>query len=185
MLQLILIAMYPPPPPEPSAAVTTATPKKLQDRQKALLIPSEQAACDAILLLDSFVNTNKPWSITEGLPRYPNPQASSAPPTEDRELLRYSQQGSVYELEDSTSFTAKGALDIAQATDFWTCLGPMFITRPENRTQEDDDWEKETDDGNPIGPYAWPVLEWFMRVVEKDEELYESWCYAACTIVTH
>lgn len=163
--------MYPPPPEDEPMKLALGSPRKLQERQKAPVLPKSAANRAAILLLDAFVHTNHPLSLVSGIPRY-------ADRNQDAQLKKmFSSQASLAELETAENFSGKGALEIGQESCFWSCLRPSFLKRFEQVEDNEDENDLTMEGGLDlaVGPRAWPILDWFVKVLEKEQELCGGW----------
>ena len=149
------------------------SPRKLQEKQKQPLVPRPGAAQEANILLSSFINMNHPLSLVSGFPRF-------ADRNQDDPLKKLlSAQGSLVELESETSFSGKAAYQIGLENCFWDCLRPDFIRRISKVKDDDDDFLMDTDSNGIIAETAWPVLDWFVKVIEKEESLLNGKCRPA------
>ncbi|KAF7966684.1 hypothetical protein HWV62_37484 [Athelia sp. TMB] len=189
--QLLYIALYPPPMPvndkgkekeNVKGRWEPVTPSKhVKQAQRSPLIPTEQASEAAIRLLKSFVLTNSPGVLAKALPE-------CVGISEWNERLRQ-----LSEMEAEDSFIAGEATCITEARNFWEILKEGKIQRkiplpfsPAAKGKKkkqvvafadepsfgngDDDMEAPV----VVGDNAWPVLDWFLLLVEKDEDIMEQ-----------
>ncbi|EMD37903.1 hypothetical protein CERSUDRAFT_114542, partial [Gelatoporia subvermispora B] len=165
----MFIAMYPPEPaplPEPVDDFPTdpgrASPTKLLARQHpALLLSPKPPAVEAARnLLFAFAHSSSPEVLFRALPRI-------------------AESGGA----DGDSFIAREAERITEAKSIWEILREKFVQRrtdgapstTERRSRRraaDDD--RELDDqgssiSGPVGSHSWPILEWLLVIMEKDE----------------
>ncbi|KZT43632.1 hypothetical protein SISSUDRAFT_1057628 [Sistotremastrum suecicum HHB10207 ss-3] len=159
MSELVYIALHPPPPIVVSRPLM-ASPQKLQDRQKAQVIPPVKATQEALDLLQAYCRTNDPASLMQGLPCHPLTQEKPKPLNEDDYDSDFKRQASI-------AFNAK---------DCWAWLAAGFITKADGSEYSDDeDFESNGDpQSRAVGKYAWGVFEWLLNMWEKDEALNEA-----------
>jgi hypothetical protein len=153
------LALYPPPDPVHKPKLINASPRKLGGKgPDAQHVPSADATRAAVILLDAFARTNHPITLTAGLPRYY--QQGGDPFFEQ-------QEGYLGDLRSAHTFTAPIGLKIAQQVNFWSCLRPEFIIRPDSR-------HDEPEDECYVAPSAWHVLRWFLDLCRKDEDISQN-----------
>lgn len=165
MRQLLYISLYPPPPPKPmDRAEVPLSPQKGQvQRQKQDLWPKPTSRPMAIALLNAFIRTNSPECLMRGLPYHSyvdNDGVKDVDPFEQEERLIDSEDNSP--LKDEI-------LEMQSLKDCWALLRHGFVKRQQferSHLGEDQSIQPET---ATVGTYAWPVLEWFIQVYEKDE----------------
>ncbi|KAH9949562.1 hypothetical protein B0H21DRAFT_727424 [Amylocystis lapponica] len=174
--QLIYIALYPPPDLEEERQpaifrLEPGSPSKAFARQQATShAPPPAAVQSALRLLTAFVHTNSPEAISRALPSYPEPGAAA-------------DTG----MDDEDSFIAKQAVRIKSARSVWEVLREGFVQRAHGAASvpagkrkgrrpvvdEDDGFGADVDGPSAVGPYAWPVLDWFVTLLERDEQMAE------------
>lgn len=59
--------------------------------------------------------------------------------------------------------------------DIWGVLQEGFIKRKGHQGSQEADLARKMP-SNAVGQYAWPVLEWLVRIFEKDEQLTSEGC---------
>lgn len=171
---LVYIALYPPTESEKLDAdkigSEPASPSKLLLRQqKNTLLPTRAARDAAVKLLFAFAHTNTPGALFAALPKYTAPGDGAANGIQ----------------EDTDSFIARQSVRVRNAKDCWTILKEGFVQsaaevptvkrKGSARTRE----VEQTFDGNseesgipaPVSEFAWPVLEWIICLLAKDEAL--------------
>ena len=172
---LVYIALYPPMESEDFDAERIgsepASPSKLLSRQqKTTLLPTRAARDAAVKLLFAFAQTNSPGSLFAALPKY----TAAGDETASHDIQ-----------EDTDSFIAKQSIRVRNAKDCWAILKEGFVkpavetpamkrkgparTREVEQTNDGDD--EEPGIPAPVGEFAWPVLEWILCLLEKDEML--------------
>lgn len=180
--QLLYIALYPPPPTamdkgreNAGLPLEPSTPSKtVKQAQKSPLVPTVQAKESAIHLLTSFALTNRPSSLASALPK-------CVGISDWHERLRQ-----IAEDEDEDSYIAREAMCIKGARHMWEILKEGAIQRkipmpssPRGKGKKrrrvvefaDEDTSFNNESPAVIGEHAWPVLDWLLLLVEKDEEL--------------
>jgi hypothetical protein len=158
------MVLFPPPPEEEPMSLILGSPRKLQERQKAPLVPKAGVAQAALLLLSSFIHMNHPLSLVSGFARFADRNQ------DDPLKILFSKQGSLDELEGEASFSGRAALQIGKENCFWACLRPDFI-KCISKLKDDDDFLAESDLKEVVGETAWPILDWFVQVIEREEFL--------------
>lgn len=158
------MVLYPPQPEDDVINSILGSPRKLLEKQKAPLVPQEGVAHAALQLLTSFIHMNHPLSLVSGLPRYADRNQDNS----FKQLL--SKQGSLAELETEESYSGKAALQIGRESSFWACLTPEFIGRISS-SKDDDDFPMQSNSKEVVGESAWPILSWFVQVIEREEHM--------------
>ncbi|OCH95172.1 hypothetical protein OBBRIDRAFT_721153 [Obba rivulosa] len=172
--QLIYIALYPPasdPEDQPMEEFPTdparASPSKFLSRQQSQfsLSPTPAAVEAARNLLFAFAHTNTPEILFRALPR----------------SVGYN--GAVLDAVDDDSFVSREAACIRDTRNVWEILRENFLQRrtdaaaprkkARNRRRaagDNRDFEDDSDSlTGPVGQQAWPILEWLLIIMEKDE----------------
>lgn len=135
-----------------------------------------QASEAAIRLLKSFVLTNRPASLARALPE-------CVGVSQWNERLR-----KIAEEDDEDCFIAREAICIKEARSVWAILREGKIQRKVPVSFEPQAKGKkkqrvvgfaEEDSGEHdvpavVGEHAWPLLYWFLLLVERDEDLVEE-----------
>jgi hypothetical protein len=172
MRQIIYLALYPPAPSHMPTVDLEASPTKIlrqAKRTQAFILPSISITAQRLLV--SFALTNLPSSVFRAVPKHTtSPLAQSE------------------HLEEMQSTVSKESAEcMSNAKDAWSLLRPGFV-RPMNpdstfskaksskvKTHAHDEFDSDEDDiedpERAVAKYAWPVLEWMMIVLEKDERL--------------
>lgn len=188
---MLYIALYPPLPP-PAAdderkergkdTFDPSTPSKAAAKQvqKSPLIPSVKATEAALRLLTSFTLTNSPGALGRALPE--NVSVS--------DWLAKVRKNDEDPEEDS--YIAREAMCIHEAKHVWAILKEGMIQRkvvapitPKGKGKKRRrDYEHHFEDKSPdtegtapqvvVSENAWPVLDWLLAVLEKDELLGEK-----------
>ncbi|KAI0930290.1 hypothetical protein AcV5_007047 [Taiwanofungus camphoratus] len=186
--QLLYIALYPPSTAadEKETETTrlgTGSPSELLMReQRSSLAPLPTATEAALNLLTAFAHTNTPKSLFRALPSY------SCSGTKGSGTNHVHDAG-----DDEDSYIAKQAIRIKNAKDCWSILKEGFVQRKHDfvttpkakgkkgrrRTVAEEDDRPDSLDMNgetpgPVGRRAWPVLDWIVRLLEKDEKMSEE-----------
>lgn len=171
---LVYISLYPPTESEEFNAdklgSEPASPSKLLLRQqKTTLLPTRAARDAAVRLLFAFAQTNTPGALFAALPKY-----------------TAAGDGAVNGIqEDTDSFIARQSIRVRNAKDCWTILKDGFVqpaaevpplkrkgpARARVVEQTVDGDSEEPGIPTPVGQFAWPVLEWMICLLEKDETL--------------
>ncbi|KAI6157549.1 hypothetical protein BKA82DRAFT_995878 [Pisolithus tinctorius] len=187
--QLLYIALYPPPshaedeqekPQTPLSPTKGSPSKQKQLLQKTPFVPTIAASAAAQRLLFSFLCTNTPDTLFRGLPMYAVITADDCAPRSEAVSKDY----------DEDSPIAREALCIKDARHCWATVKEDFIQRgkcaplPQEKRKRRrklaiDSADDDSDNAcNPVpavvAEHAWPVLDWFLRVFEKDEILTEK-----------
>ncbi|KZT70975.1 hypothetical protein DAEQUDRAFT_666961 [Daedalea quercina L-15889] len=155
-----------------------ASPSKLLSRQqKTTLLPTRAARDAALKVLFAFAQTNTSAVLLAALPKYDT-----------------AENGPVNGIqEDTDSFIARQSIRIRNAKDCWAILREGFVRpssevlSPPKRKGSGRIWQVEEQqhivdgvvDGEvvgqvtpaPVSEFAWPVLEWILCLLEKDEKL--------------
>jgi hypothetical protein len=171
MRQLLYISLYPPP-SKPSKRVDGAdapppSPQKVQlQRQKDDLWPKPESRPLAIALLKAFAGTNAPESLMRGLPFYSyedNDGAMDVDPFREEKITD--------ERAEDNSPLKNEVLAMQELKDCWELLRGGIVKRKQVDRCRSDGMvaNSEPEDDDVVGPYAWPVLEWLIRVFENDE----------------
>lgn len=120
-------------------------------------------------LLFAFAQTNSPGSLFAALPRY----------------TAAGDEATSHIQEDTDSFIARQSIRVRNAKDCWTILKEGFVkpavelpalkrrgsARAREAEQTTDGDDEEPGIPAPVGEFAWPVLEWIVCLLEKDEAL--------------
>lgn len=145
------------------------SPSKVARQQKYTTLPSPTATIAAQRLLSSFVSTNSPGALSQALPNCSTSGEANSTWSDD---------------EDEDSFIAREALAIKRAKNCWTILKEGFIQRKKLTTvatprgkgkKRKDTWEDDAGSNDcsltpaVVSDVAWPVLEWLIRIFERDE----------------
>ncbi|TCD71250.1 hypothetical protein EIP91_011728 [Steccherinum ochraceum] len=179
--QLLYLALYPPPDVVDTDANTAgpdgtlpASPSKLGAKhQRSALIPSEAASHAAVRLLEAFTATNSPDALTRSLPSYPTDATSH-----DHRWI---------DGDDEDSFIARQSQTVRAAKSCWELFREGFVkpyaadasapvTNGRRRRQpaaepDEDEEDDEYSQPSPVAPHAWPVLKWFIALLEKEESV--------------
>ncbi|KAI6046030.1 hypothetical protein EDC04DRAFT_2631644 [Pisolithus marmoratus] len=177
--QLLYIALYPPPSfteDEQERSQVSLSPLF----PKASFAPTVAASGAAQRLLFSFLCTNSPDTLFRGLPKY-----AAIATTE-----RATRSEAVNKDYDEDSPIAREALCIKDSKHCWAIVKEGFIQRgklaplPEERRKRlrkpaIDSVDDDSDNAfNPVtavvAEHAWPVLDWLLRLFERDEILTEK-----------
>ncbi|PCH43766.1 hypothetical protein WOLCODRAFT_144682 [Wolfiporia cocos MD-104 SS10] len=186
--QLLYMALYPPPPEEGTrrnetddATILLGSPSKpLSFHQRAAHIPPRAASAGALALLNAFAHTNTPRALLRALPSYPGPSLAQD---------AHADGADADDADDS--FIARRAARIRTAKDCWALLRAGFVPRDADaaalprkrgvrRPRAADELPvyaanglpantADADAPAPVGPCAWPVLDWMLSLFEKDE----------------
>lgn len=125
--------------------------------------PSATATDAALRILRAFALTNSPDALMRALPHF-DADFNNALPTED-------------------SYLTQAAQRITEVRCCWDLLKGGFIKRKDAskthegrsriRSKDVEDDTLDTFDGNTgaVGAHAWPILEWYIDLFEKDEHL--------------
>lgn len=173
----VYIALYPPSSPEdrdgaaPRLESIPSSPSKFGRQQKGSLAPNPAASVAAQRLLHAYARTNTPGALFRALPSYPvsHPSATAEP-------------GSAID-EDSDSEISWYSRRIRDAKSCWEVLKEGFVKRDgsaraaavsarrgtRHNPAVPDDEDSSSDLPAPVGQQAWPVLEWIVAILEKDE----------------
>ncbi|KAH9935298.1 uncharacterized protein B0H18DRAFT_1114066 [Fomitopsis serialis] len=168
---------------DPHAPVSKDAKSKVKVGKQATLASAEdhiaphRAARDAALkLLFAFLQTNTPGALFAALPKYAG-----------------TDNGAVNGIqEDTDSFIARQSVRVRNAKDCWATLREGFVQpnaevppqlkrKGSSRARAVEE-QPQMDNGEvegqatraPVGEHAWPVLEWVLCVLEKDEKLVEK-----------
>lgn len=187
--QLLYIALYPPPFHTGDEQEQTQRPlspaKGSPSKQKQLLpkisfAPTVTASGAAQKLLSSFLRTNSPDTLFRGLPKYAVATANECATRSEAVDKEYDQDSPI----------AREAMCLKHCKHCWAIVKEGFIQRgkfaplPEERGKRqtkptvgpaDDDSDNAC---NPapavVAEHAWPVLDWLLRLFERDEILTEK-----------
>lgn len=167
--QLLYIALYPSAISEKGKEKSNfdpSSPNKPAKQQKSSLVPSPAATAAAQRLLMSFANTNSPESIFRALPCYGS-SSSGEPELND---------------DEEDSLIAREALYIKESKHCWSLLVEGFVPRRrqifstpkgkgKNRFEGDIFFNEAsaTEMRAVVAENAWPVLDWLLRIFERDE----------------
>ena len=141
-----------------------------------MLIPTEAASHAALRLLEAFVSTNSPDALLRALPRFRQNGVDSS----------VSQAGLMTTHEDEDSFLARSSRIIRDAKHCWELFREGFVkpytdatasrTNGRKRKTTTKDIQYSDEEGGDdfeqplaVAPYAWPVLQWLLSVIEKEE----------------
>ncbi|KAJ3552207.1 hypothetical protein NM688_g4272 [Phlebia brevispora] len=182
---LVYIALYPPQivdEPDYTASkldVISASPSKISARNQHSFFPTPEHSAAAQRVLRAFAQTNSPASICRALPSYD----SSVSPTPGKTIP--SRQFA----EVSDSEISRRSKRIIEAKNCWELLRENFVqaetypaqdylstqnsrlrrTRRSYMNGASEPEEMDSDAPDPVGPLAWPLLDWLLTVFEKDE----------------
>lgn len=187
--QLLYIALYPPPchtgdeqeqTQRPLSPVKGSPSKQKQLLPKISFAPTVTASGAAQKLLFSFLRTNSPDTLFRGLPKYAAVAANECATRSEAVDKDYDQDSPI----------AREAMCIKDCKYCWAIVREGFIQRgkftplPEERRKRqtkpavgsaDDDSDNAC---NPapavVAEHAWPVLDWLLRLFERDEILTEK-----------
>ncbi|CCM01476.1 uncharacterized protein FIBRA_03530 [Fibroporia radiculosa] len=177
--QLVYIALYPPQSHSEARGLGNVRFEpgslgNLLSEQRLYPSPSDTQA--ALNLLTAFSVTNTPAAIFCALPHYPAPSGDTATCTTV-------DMGE----EDEDSEISRQSLRIRNAKDCWTILKETFVQRivekppspkrkgrSRKRAAREDTASPAQEDNadhslNPISQYAWPILDWIIDLLERDE----------------
>ena len=175
------IALYPPQnddDPEFREELLSASPSKMSRmaarNHKTSHTPTPAHSAAAQRVLQSFAQTNSPAALLRALPSYEDP--------DEINFAMRRADGEIYDSEISR-FSRR----IADARSCWEVLKEGFL-RPEVFAQDapasptknrrsrrsarlsmSDEEDMVAGSPGPVGPLAWPVLDWLLTVLEKDE----------------
>ncbi|KAK0246307.1 hypothetical protein EDD85DRAFT_52668 [Armillaria nabsnona] len=152
--QLLYMALYPPS-FQINEVDVTASPSKIKQgvpfRLKTTAIRSAQR------LLLSFALTNTPKGLFRTVPGYDE----AVPSTEG----------------DDDSVLARDSQCITRSKNCWSLLKPGFIKSPASVSQSNGTKRRRSqhdeEDDSVVSENAWPTLEWFVTIFEKDESMTE------------
>lgn len=199
---LFYIALYPPQvgeDPDLKVDMMSASPTKMSRMathgQKASHRPTLSHSTAALRLLNAFVQTNTPASLCRALPSYERSalanDSNSRPDDEgdwDSEILRRSRR--IMEARSCWELLREGFVQPETSSAQGATTPSRARTRQSrrltiNNTSERDGVLHKIPD--VIGPQAWPLLDWILTVLEKDEQFtscdhsaYDMIC-SACT----
>ncbi|KAF8575090.1 hypothetical protein K439DRAFT_771748 [Ramaria rubella] len=165
--QLVYISLYPLPEKVIERVDFPPSPQKMQfQRQKEDLWPKPTSRPLAVALLKAFLGTSSPQCLMRALPFhiYINSEGvRDVDPFCNEEISEdYSEDNSPLKNELRTMQSLK---------DCWGLLKNGFVKRKQlDRARVDDSAASHQSDDAIVGPYAWPVLEWLIKIFEKDEQ---------------
>ncbi|KAI6121467.1 hypothetical protein F5141DRAFT_518614 [Pisolithus sp. B1] len=187
--QLLYIALYPPPSHSGDEQAQTQSPlspvKGSPSKQKQLLpktsfAPTATASGAAQQLLFSFLRTNSPDTLFRGLPKYAVVTANECATRSEAVDKDYEQDSPI----------AREALRIRDSKHCWAIVKEGFIQHgkftplPEERSKrrrkpavgstDDDSDNAFKPTPAAVAEHAWPVLDWLLRLFERDEILTEK-----------
>lgn len=145
--------------------------------QKQLLLPPPEASEAAWRLLHEFVDTVSPEALLRAIPCYPPSVAelASAPRAVDARMF-----DDVEVKEDLDSYIAKEATKLCELKDCWSMMkrnavgSSMFASRTGDPFLDDGDDADDALSSSAIGNDSWPLLEWFVKLFERDQALVEQ-----------
>jgi hypothetical protein len=161
---------------------TTPSKSAVRLSQKSPLIPSAKATEAALRLLASFAHTNSPGALGRALPEY----LSASDWIKKESEKDHDQEG------EEDSYIAQEAMCIQEAKHVWAILKSGMIQRKviapttpkgkgKKRRRDYEHVEEivplnEEGTAQPVvvAENAWPVLDWLLVVLEKDELLTEK-----------
>lgn len=154
-----------------------SSPSKFNARhQRTSATPSLSATEDAQRLLKAYAHTNSAGSLLRALPSY---GCADIPG-----LAQSLPQASFID-DDGDSEITKASRRVRDAKNCWEMLREGFVMRQDQSAESstsrsrylrgshrDDTSDREgspSDVPAPVGPHAWPVLDWLLMLFEKDE----------------
>jgi pentatricopeptide repeat protein len=163
--QLLYISLYPPPPSKRmDRADVLLSPQKGQfQRQKQDLWPKPSSRPLAIALLNAFIRTNSPECLMRGLPYHSYIDNDGA-----KDVDPFGQEETSTESEDNSPLKDV-LLEMQHLKDCWGLLRDGFVKRQQLDRFHLGENESLQPENAIVGPFAWPVLEWLIRVYETDE----------------
>jgi len=177
MKQVIYIALYPLPSSEKIKRKNgnPLSPIKLQmQKQRDDSWPSPTSRPLAIALLHALVATNSPASLLRGLPHYAYVNIDGA---KDVDPFQNQKSEADDKHDDMSPLQPEIHRIFPNLKDIWGLLAKDLIKRKQydlgrriTNDSDDEDDKENTIASRTVGPYAWPVLEWFISVFEKDQE---------------
>jgi hypothetical protein len=188
---LLYIALYPPLPPpagdderkdrgKETFEPTTPSKSAAKQVQKSPLVPSAKATEAALRLLASFALTNSPGALGRALPEH----------VSNSDWLAKIRKNDEDQEEDS--YIAREAMCIQEAKHVWAILKGGMIQRkvmapisPKGKGKKrrrdyeyvEEDQPSDAEGAAPpavVSENAWPVLDWLLMVLERDELLTEK-----------
>ncbi|THH19954.1 hypothetical protein EW146_g1306 [Bondarzewia mesenterica] len=177
--QLLYIALYTPAPVTGKRKEKATPSRNISGKQVASTPISQSAITMAQQCLSAFALTNSPDSLMQALPRYPSLGEHDLT---DQNMFEQNED------LDRDSYVAEQAASLKDYKDCWRILKEdslqhaqdegmgMFTGSPSKRRRMRSHTRIHRQDDDPplpIGPNSWPVLNWLVRLFEKDEERME------------
>lgn len=146
--------------------------------------PKPSAREKALALLRSYVNINSPSSLMRAFPfyRYVNEDGI-------HDVDPFSNESPNEKFHEDNTPIRHEVHKFQSLKDCWECLKDGFVRRKQqdqvsrSRKQPTPTDIDVKDEPTLVGPHAWSILEWFILIFEKDQELQRHSSSGMCLLL--